>query len=103
MFEATLNRAIQAGGGVISFARAMGVTHQAVYHWKKRGYVPLDKAARVQSLFGEPLLDLVRDDVGADCGIPRPPRLARYSPRPCSALIEVRTTRLSRSRDRPCG
>jgi hypothetical protein len=63
MFEATLNRAIQAGGGVISFARAMGVTHQAVYHWKKRGYVPFDKAAKVQKLYGEPLLDLVRADV----------------------------------------
>jgi hypothetical protein len=63
MFEATLDRAIQAGGGMISFAKTMGVTHQAVYHWKKRGYVPLDKAARVQSLFGEPMLTLVRPDV----------------------------------------
>jgi hypothetical protein len=63
MFEATLDRAIQAGGGVISFAKAMGVTHQAVYHWKKRGYVPFDKAAKVQKLYGEPLLDLVRADV----------------------------------------
>jgi hypothetical protein len=63
MIEATLNRAIQAGGGIISFAKAMGVTHQAVYHWKKRGYVPFDKAAKVQHLFGEPMLDLVREDV----------------------------------------
>ena len=63
MFEDTLNRAIAAGGGTMAFAKAMGVTHQAVYHWKKRGYVPLDKAARVQSLFGEPMLALVRGDV----------------------------------------
>lgn len=65
MFEDTLNRAIAAGGGIIAFARAMGVTHQAVYHWKKRGYVPFDKAAKVQNLFGEPMLDLVREDVAA--------------------------------------
>jgi hypothetical protein len=63
MFEETLDRAIEAGGGVISFAKKMGVTHQAVYHWKKRGYVPFDKAAKVQNLFGEPMLNLVREDV----------------------------------------
>lgn len=63
MFDDALSRAIQAGGGVISFAKAMGVTHQAVYHWKKRGYVPFDKAAKVQKLFGEPMLNLVREDV----------------------------------------
>jgi hypothetical protein len=63
MFEDALNRAIQAGGGVISFAKTMEVTHQAVYHWKKRGYVPFDKAAKVQNLFGEPMMNLVREDV----------------------------------------
>jgi hypothetical protein len=65
MFEETLNRAIATGGGAMAFARAMGVSHQAVYHWKKRGYVPFDKAAKVQALFGEPMLDLVREDVAA--------------------------------------
>jgi len=65
MFELTLDRAIQAGGGMMSFSRTMGVTHQAVYHWKKRGYVPFDKAAKVQKLFGEPMLNLVREDVAA--------------------------------------
>ena len=37
---AALDRAVELGGGIVRFARAMNVTHQAVYNWRRRGWVP---------------------------------------------------------------
>ena len=47
-----LDVAIARGGGIIRFAKAMGVTHQAVYNWRKRGWVPADKALVIETIFG---------------------------------------------------
>jgi hypothetical protein len=49
---AALDEAIKRGGGIVAFARRMGVTHQAIYHWKKRGWMPLDRALAVEAIFG---------------------------------------------------
>jgi hypothetical protein len=48
---AALREAIDAAGGVLKFARALGVTHQAVYHWLKRGFVPIERALVIEALF----------------------------------------------------
>lgn len=49
---AALDIAVERGGGIVRFARSMGVTHQAIYHWKRRGWVPADRAAVIESVFG---------------------------------------------------
>lgn len=48
---AAIHEAIDAAGGVLKFARALGVTHQAVYHWLKRGYVPIERAIVIEAVF----------------------------------------------------
>lgn len=47
-----LSDAIQRGGGIIKFAERMGLSHQAVYHWRKRGWVPPQRAAQIEEIFG---------------------------------------------------
>ncbi len=54
-----IDRAIAAGGGIMSFAEAIGVTHQAVYSWKRRGYAPPIRAARIDALYGIPVAALI--------------------------------------------
>lgn len=49
-----LKEAIQRGGGIIKFAKSMGVSHQAVYNWMRRGWVPLDRAVSIEAVFGVP-------------------------------------------------
>lgn len=46
-----IDEAIDKGGGVIRFAKAMGVTHQAVYNWRKRGWVPPERAVIIEAVF----------------------------------------------------
>ena len=48
---AALDDAIARGGGIVKFSRALGVTHQAVYDWRKRGWVPLERAVVIASIF----------------------------------------------------
>lgn len=48
---AAIREAIEAGGGVLKFAGTMGVTHQAVYYWLKRGFVPIERAIVIEALF----------------------------------------------------
>jgi transposase-like protein len=49
--------AIARGGGIVRFAEALGVKHQAVYSWKKRGYAPPDRALVMENLFSVPRAD----------------------------------------------
>ena len=51
---AALDRAVELGGGIVRFARAMNVTHQAVYNWRKRGWVPLERALVIETLYRIP-------------------------------------------------
>lgn len=46
-----IDEAIEKGGGIIKFAKMMGVTHQAVYSWRKRGWVPLERANAISAIF----------------------------------------------------
>jgi len=49
---AALDLAIERGGGIVKFTKAMGVTHQAIYAWRKRGWVPPERAVVIESIFG---------------------------------------------------
>lgn len=56
---AALNKAIEATGGIVKFCAEHGVTHQAVYAWKRRGSVPLDRAIEIERVSGVPAVDLI--------------------------------------------
>jgi len=47
-----LNAAITHAGGIFAFCKELGVTHQAVYSWKKRGWVPIERAVQIELKFG---------------------------------------------------
>ena len=49
---AALDLAIERGGGIVKFTKAMGVTHQAIYAWRKRGWVPPERAVVIEAIFG---------------------------------------------------
>lgn len=50
-----VNRAVNALGGKDQFlADAVGVTHQAVSDWRKKGYISYRKAAQVAAITGIP-------------------------------------------------
>ncbi len=52
-----IDRAISAAGGIVQFSRDMGVSHQAVYEWKRRGWAPPARARQMQRLYGVPARD----------------------------------------------
>lgn len=56
---AAINRAIAKGGGIVRFAKSMGVSHQAIYAWKRRGWVPVEKAVVIEAAYGIPRDDLM--------------------------------------------
>jgi len=56
---AAINRAIAKGGGIVRFAKSMGVSHQAIYAWKRRGWVPVEKAVVIEAVYGIPRDDLM--------------------------------------------
>lgn len=60
---AALDLAIERGGGIIKFCQKMKVTHQAVYSWKSRGWVPPERAAALEAVFGIPRTDMMNPDL----------------------------------------
>jgi hypothetical protein len=58
-----INLAISKGGGIVRFARSMGVSHQAVYAWKRRGWVPVEKAVVIEAAYGVPRDELMSPDL----------------------------------------
>jgi transposase-like protein len=60
---AAIDLAIERGGGIIKFCKRMGVTHQAVYAWKRRGWAPLEKAIVMEAVFGIPRSDFMNPDL----------------------------------------
>jgi len=62
-FKQALRSAIDAGGGIVNFARTLGVRHQAVYHWQSKGYMPFERAAEVERRWGIPHRLLVKNSV----------------------------------------
>jgi hypothetical protein len=65
-----INLAISKGGGIVRFARSMGVSHQAVYAWKRRGWVPVDKAVVIEGAYGIPRDDLMSPDLVRALAVP---------------------------------
>lgn len=51
-FIAAMDEAMGKSGGIVAFARRMGVTHQAIYHWRRRGWAPVERAVAIEAIFG---------------------------------------------------
>ena len=62
-FKDALRAAINAGGGIVMFAKTLGVKHQAVHHWQNKGYVPFERAAEIERRWGIPHRLLVKRSV----------------------------------------
>lgn len=58
-----LNVAIKRAGGIVPFTQEIGVTHQVVYQWRKRGYVPAERALVIASRYGFPYWKMLRFEV----------------------------------------
>lgn len=65
-----IDTAISRAGGIVRFAKAMGVTHQAVYSWKRRGWAPADKALVMETLFAVPRTSLMEPSLAAVVAAP---------------------------------
>lgn len=66
-----LEDAIVRGGGIVKFAKSMGVTLQAVTLWRRQKYVPLTRAVEIERLYHIPREQLVPEDVAAALAAPR--------------------------------
>jgi hypothetical protein len=58
-----LNVAIKRAGGIVPFTQEMGVSHQVVYQWRKRGYVPAERALIIAKKYGLPFRKMLRFEV----------------------------------------
>lgn len=65
-----IDTAISRAGGIVKFTKAMGVTHQAVYSWKRRGWAPADKALIMETLFAVPRQSLMEPSLAAVVAAP---------------------------------
>lgn len=61
--------AITKAGGPTAMAKALGVTPQAVWDWRAKGYVPLARAKEIEMQFGIPRNDLVSAKVRSNLGL----------------------------------
>jgi transposase-like protein len=60
---AAIDLAILRGHGIVRFAKSMGVSHQAIYAWKRRGWVPIEKAVALEAIFSIPRDDVMNPDL----------------------------------------
>ena len=56
---------IERAGGVKTLSEAMGISTQAIYNWRMRGWVPADKALLCEELYEVPRETLVRPALAA--------------------------------------
>lgn len=67
-----ISKAIDAAGGFSALALQMGVRHQVVHRWWKRGYLPPQRAMQVHQLYPmiptASLMDPFLVDLAADDG-----------------------------------
>ena len=46
-----INKIIELAGGPLALAEKLGVTHQAIYNWRVRGYVPAARAIQLEKMY----------------------------------------------------
>lgn len=63
-----IKSAVERAGGAAKLAAALGVSHQIVYKWSARGWVPTARAAQIEEVYGIPRADLVDPRLAAFFG-----------------------------------
>ncbi len=63
MEQSGLARAVQFAGGVAAFSQTLGVSHQAVYQWLRRGWLTPKRAEQVSELYGVPAAELLDPEI----------------------------------------
>jgi DNA-binding transcriptional regulator YdaS (Cro superfamily) len=59
----TLRRAVDFAGGATQLAHALGVSHQAVHKWLKRGWVSPSRALELSEMYGLPAAAMIRPEL----------------------------------------
>lgn len=54
-----INLAIKFAGGACELASQLGVSHQIVYIWARRGWVPGKRALQIERAYNIPRIDLI--------------------------------------------
>jgi DNA-binding transcriptional regulator YdaS (Cro superfamily) len=60
-----IQRAIGIAGGANQLAEKLGVSHQAVYVWLRKGWVPAQRALEIEKLFDIPRVELFKPALAA--------------------------------------
>jgi len=63
--RAAIKHAIEVAGGIQPFCAGLGVTHQAVYSYVKKGYMPAQRAVAIEKLGWGWVIDVVDPSVAA--------------------------------------
>lgn len=58
-----IDRAVEMAEGAVPLAAKLGVSHQAVFQWVKRGWVPLARAIEIESIYGIPRRTLLKPEL----------------------------------------
>ena len=60
-----IKKAIEMAGGANALATKLGVTHQAIYTWVRRGWVPAQRALQIEIIYDVPRGDLFKPELAA--------------------------------------
>jgi DNA-binding transcriptional regulator YdaS (Cro superfamily) len=60
-----IKRAVDLAGGASLLAHKLGVTHQAVYVWLRKGWVPPQRALEIEKMFDIPRVELFKPELAA--------------------------------------
>jgi hypothetical protein len=60
-----IKKAIEMAGGANALATKLDVTHQAVYVWLRKGWVPSQRALEIEKLFDIPRAELFKPELAA--------------------------------------
>lgn len=58
-----IDRAVEMADGAVPLAAKLGVTHQAVFQWIKRGWAPLQRAIQIEGIYGVPRRELLKPEL----------------------------------------
>ncbi len=58
-----INHAIELAGGACNLALRLGVSHQIVYIWARRGWVPGQRALQIERAYNIPRIDLINPEI----------------------------------------
>jgi DNA-binding transcriptional regulator YdaS (Cro superfamily) len=60
-----IKKAVDLAGGANVLAHKLGVSHQAIYVWLRKGWVPPQRAIELEKLFGIPRAELFKPELAA--------------------------------------